>query len=426
MRRWILAAALAFAASCASPAAAPDDGAHTVTIRAIVPDNSGEVYLTGNVEQLGPWRADGLLMQGQGRERTASLRLPAGTALEYKITQGAWEHEGLGPSGTVMPNSTLNVSGDVEGAITIVDWKHDIEEYVADPAGAGVLGELIYWRDVASPLLAERRHVEIYLPPQYSANPDARFPVIYAHDGQNLFDPRIANTGVDWGVDEAMQALVNEGAVEPAIVVGIWSTSQRRLEYAPAGVLSAVDGDVRALAADEFPADLRMGDNYIRFLADELKPRVDAEFRTRTGPESTFLMGSSMGAIISAYGMAERPEVFGGAAGLSMHWPVGVERRNFVERAEIWRPAIIAAWGRYFASKHLQPATHLLWVDHGTGFLDELYVPYQEAALPMLRELGYVDGVSLGARVYPGANHNEAAWRARLREPLTFLLRPRR
>jgi enterochelin esterase-like enzyme len=420
MRALLLAFVLL--ASCATP---PGDDLRTIIIRATVPDNSSEVYLAGNLPELGPWRADGLRMQGDGRERVITLRVPMGTVLEYKITQGAWEREGLGPSGTVMPNSRIEVDGDEQASVTIADWKHDIYEYVGDPANASVIGELVYWRDVASPLLEHTRHVSIYLPPQYAANPSARFPVIYAQDGQNLFDPRIANTGVDWGVDEAMQALVSEGAIEPAIVVGVWSTPARRFEYAPAGVLALMPEEMKRAAEEEFPETLRVGDSYLRFLVQELKPRVDAAFRTRPGRESTFLMGSSMGALISVYGMAEYPSVFGGAAGLSMHWPVGVSDRNIVERQGAWRPAMVAAFRDYFASKRLEPTTHLLWVDHGTGFLDHLYVPYQQAMLPVLLELGYADGVTLEARVYPGANHNETAWRARLREPLAFLLRPR-
>lgn len=406
--------------ACATPS---PDGLARVTIHAQVPEDSGSVFVTGNLPELGPWRADALVMTGTGRERSATLRVPVGTELEFKLTQGSWDREGLGPSGTVMPNSRVSVDGDEVATITIVDWKHDINEYVDDPGGADIIGELIYWRDVRSAFLEHARHVEIYLPPQYAASPQARFPVIYAHDGQNLFDPRIANTGVDWGVDEAMQALVADGAIEPAIVVGIWSTPARRFEYAPAGVLALVADDARSAATEEFPDSLRDGDAYLRFIVEELKPRIDAEFRTRPGRESTFMMGSSMGALISVYGMVEYPEVFGGAAGLSMHWPVGISDHNIVERQEMWRPAIVTAFTDYFTTRRLTPAQHRLWLDHGTGFLDHLYVPYQEAMTPVLRDLGYVQGETMEMRVYAGANHNEAAWRARLRDPLTFLLK---
>lgn len=418
--RAVLFSILVALSACATPS---PDGLARVTIHAQVPENSGRVFVTGNLPELGPWRADALIMTGTGRERSATLRVPIGAELEFKLTQGSWDREGLGPSGTVMPNSRVSVDGDEVATITIVDWKHDINEYVDDPGGAGVIGELIYWRNVRSAFLEHTRHVEIYLPPQYAANPNARFPVIYAHDGQNLFDPRIANTGVDWGIDEAMQALVEDGVIEPAIVVGIWSTPARRFEYAPAGVLALVADGARSTATEEFPDGLRAGDAYLRFIVEELKPRIDAEFRTRPGRENTFMMGSSMGALISVYGMVEYPEVFGGAAGLSMHWPIGVSDHNIVERQEMWRPAIIAAFANYFTTSRLTPAHHRLWVDHGTGFLDHLYVPYQEAITPVLSDLGYVQGETMEVRVYAGANHNETAWRARLQDPLTFLLK---
>jgi predicted alpha/beta superfamily hydrolase len=178
---------------------------------------------------------------------------------------------------------------------------------------------------------------------------------------------------------------------------------------------------MKAVAAAEFPQDL-LGDEYVRFLVEELKPRVDAAYRTRPDRASTFVMGSSMGALISLYAMAERPDVFGGAGCLSMHWPVGVDSTRVFDNARTWRPAIVAAFTRYFRAARLEPSSHRLWVDHGTGFLDEHYVRYQAAMLPVLRRLGYVEHETLEARVYPGANHNETAWRARLREPLRFLL----
>ena len=108
-------------------------------------------------------------------------------------------------------------------------------------------------------------------------------------DGQNLFDPRIANTGVDWGVDEAIMALASAGKIDPPIVVGVWSSSKRLQEYSP---------------WHSAPA-------YARFLVEELMPRVNAEFRTRTGPKNTVHMGSSMGGLFSFYLVTNHPRVFG-------------------------------------------------------------------------------------------------------------------
>src|SRR5262249_9126728 len=187
-----------------------------------------------------------------------------------------------------------------------------------------------------SQYLARTRHVEIWLPPDYDAYPDRRFPVIYMHDGQNLFDPRIANTGSDWGVDETMMRLLSSGAIAtPAIVVGVWNSDLRRVEYAPNRILDAVGPEVKARDAPEFRTDL-LGDQYVRFLVEELKPRVDAAYRTRPDRDNTLIMGSSMGALISFYAMTEAPNVFGGAGCLSMHWPVGVDFDRIFTHADDW------------------------------------------------------------------------------------------
>lgn len=393
-----------------------------ITVRAIVPEMSGDVYLTGSLSELGPWRADGLLMSGNGGLRTATVRVLAGETAAFKITQGRWEREGLGPSGMVLANTTVEPDMDGEVTITIASWKRDVRDYIADAAGADVVGSLVYWPDIESERLEASRTVSIYLPPQYEAEPETRFPVIYVQDGQNLFDPRIASTGVDWGLDEAMQSLVQEGAAEPAIIVGVWSTPARRLEYAPQGVLERITGEMAGLAGKEFPAQLRRSDAYLGFLVEELKPRVDAAFRTRPEKNSTFVMGSSMGGLISLYAMAEHPDVFGAAAGLSMHWPISVDEAVILRREADWRPAVISAFVGYLASSGLAPAAHRLWIDRGTVSFDQLYAPYQPPLTQMLASMGFAEGRSLIARIYPGADHNEAAWRARVREPMRFLL----
>ncbi|MDH3368443.1 MAG: hypothetical protein OEO17_11415, partial [Gemmatimonadota bacterium] len=181
------------------------------TVRATVPEGTGTVYLTGNLPELGPWRPDGIAMTGEGRERMAQLSVPLGTTIEYKFTLGSWDREALGPSGTVPPNHQLLIDGDVEASHDIAAFKKDPRAYIADWKGSGVLGRLVYWTDVSSAHLGPTRHVEIWLPPGYDEDPSARYPVLYMHDGQNLFDPRMASTGVDWGVDEAVVRLVEQG-----------------------------------------------------------------------------------------------------------------------------------------------------------------------------------------------------------------------
>ena len=173
------------------------------------------------------------------------------------------------------------------------------DEYMDDWRNSGVLGTLVYWRDVESEFLAEKRNVEIWLPPGYDDDPERRYPVIYMHDGQNLFDPRIANTGIDWGVDEAIMRGVDRGAHEAAIVVGAWSSNQRTREYSP----------------------WHDAPRYARFLIEEIMPRVNAEFRTRTDRDNTFVMGSSMGGLLSYYLVMNHSDVFSACGCVSTHVP---------------------------------------------------------------------------------------------------------
>ena len=174
------------------------------------------------------------------------------------------------------------------------------ERYLDDLSGSGVEGTLIYWHDTPSAYLTETRHVLVWLPPGYADAPDKRYRVIYMSDGENLFDPRIASWGVDWGIDEAMMHGVANGDYEPAIVVGAWSTAERGPEYSP----------------------WHGAAEYSRFLIEELMPRVNAEFRTKTGPRNTFVMGSSMGGLLSYYLVRNHPDVFGACGCVSTHFRI--------------------------------------------------------------------------------------------------------
>jgi enterochelin esterase-like enzyme len=120
---------------------------------------------------------------------------------------------------------------------------------------------------------------------------------------------------------------------------------------------------------------------------------------------------SSMGGLISVYGMSEYPQVFGGAAGLSTHW-VGSHQPN---------ATVALAAFNYLMARLPDPATHRVWQDHGTVELDAIYAPYQPFIDQVFRERGYTDANYI-SKVYPGTGHNEPAWAERLAEPLVFLL----
>ena len=274
------------------------------------------------------------------------------------------------------------------------------------PAGPplGVTGTIRFYGNFRSRDVAPR-NVEVWLPPGYARDTTARYPVLYLQDGQNVFDPATSYTGVDWGVDETMTRLIAEHAVRPAIVVAIWNTPARFQEYMPQQALgtdSAFSSGVPGLGMVKGPA---LSDAYLRFMVEELKPFVDSAYRTRPGPSDTFVMGSSMGGLISLYAVMEYPQVFGGAACLSTHWP-----------------AADGAFVTWLAGRLPPPASHRLYFDHGTETLDSLYAPYQARVDAAGRAAGYTEGRNWISRVFPGADHSERSWRVRVAGPLVFLL----
>ncbi len=247
------------------------------------------------------------------------------------------------------------------------------------------------------------RRVEIWLPPGYAGD-SVRYPVLYMHDGQNVFDPSGSYGGVDWGIDETMTRLIAQGKVRPAIVVASWNTPKRGNEYMAAKAVPAGADSIPIGSGRHFPGPW-IADAYLRFMVEELKPYVDRTYRTRTGRADTFVMGSSMGGIISLYAAAEYPAVFGGVGAVSTHWPAG-------------DGAVID----YLARTMPDPRTHRIWMDRGTATLDASYEAYQPRADSLFRARGYRDGVNFSTKVYEGAAHDERSWRVRVAEPLIFLL----
>ena len=254
------------------------------------------------------------------------------------------------------------------------------------------------------------RPVDVWLPPGY----DGRRPhaVLYMHDGQMLFDPATTWNRQAWEVDRVAAPLLAAASLRDFIVVAPWNNDKLRFaEYFPQAWIAHLDAAWRNTLAERALLGPPRSDAYLRFLVEELKPAVDARYATRREREHTFLAGSSMGGLISLYGLCEHPQVFGGAACLSTHWIGGHERNDVVPAAAL----------RYLRDKLPAPDSVRLWMDRGDQELDALYDQAQARVDLLMADKGF-RAPRFVSRVFAGTGHNERAWRVRLPEVLAFLL----
>lgn len=260
-----------------------------------------------------------------------------------------------------------------------------------------VIGTLKALPDFESPQLGNRRTLLVYLPNSYATS-DRHYPVVYMHDGQNLFDARTSFAG-EWQVDETMQRLEGDGI--EAIIVGIPNMGRARMdEYSPFRDNRHGGGK---------------GERYLDFIADTLKPRIDADFRTLPDRAHTGIMGSSMGALISLYGYFYRADTFGFAGAMSPAFWFGggaifpyLLQQSYIP-GKIYLDAGTAEVARRFA--RILPR-----------HLSQPVVSDARRAADILLRLGYSAPSEVRYVQDDGAAHNETAWARRLPDALRFLL----
>jgi enterochelin esterase-like enzyme len=264
--------------------------------------------------------------------------------------------------------------------------------------------------------------VWVWLPPGYDQAKGKRFPVLYMHDGQNLFDKELTKFNQEWGIDEAIPRLVRQNDLRSWIVVGLQSPKSRYHALFPEKIFRFLSPEfqqrVMTLNSGD-PEGPLAGDAYLKFLTQTVKPRVDREFRTLKGPEDTAVMGSSMGGLMAFYAIAEYPEMFGQAAAVSMHVALASPSEKGLDHTIASRETA-EAFRRYLSTSKMKPGANRLYIDHGTGTLDGSYGPYSAALVPVLQQAGWT-GPSFEFRTFAGAEHNETAWAQRVDIPLAFL-----
>ncbi len=369
------------AAQLVDPTATPDGEllpvAGDTVLRVHYPKDAGfsQLAVRGSVAPLS-WMSGQVMTRVDSTTYQVSIR-GLTTPLEWKplLDDSTWSR---GANYRVLPGQTL-----------------DIYPHFRTAAGRYERRYLAF----SSAILGNRRNVWVYYPPSYTENPLGRYPVVYMHDGQNLFDPRYAFGGTTWKIaetlDRGIDALDPGAALPEVLVVGPENTGDRIYEYTPT-------------VGDDPDYNGGGGDKYLRFLIEELKPVIDRELRTVPAGAATTLIGSSLGGLISAYAGARRADVFGriGAVSPSTWWD-----------------------GRYIigAVKASAQRPGRVYVDSGDSGASRDDVDNTRQLAQAYRDLGYHDlgrdDDTLLYVVQAGAQHNEFYWAQRMPAALRFLLK---
>ncbi len=358
-------------------------------------------YLAGNIPALGKWEPDRAALERSGSIFTKTIVVPEATPLEFKITRGKWSSAETARTGTEIPNRTAQCYRDCTLKIEVENFR--LRTFHAVPSGASP--SVFYHHEFFSEALGNYRNVAIYLPPQYFTEPGRRFPVLYALDGNNLFD--VATMGAhrpdgqeleldaerweEWRLDETLDDAITNGRLKPMIVVGIYNTKRRADEYVPCHTSAGSNGG--------FAAD------YLEFLTGTVKPFVDQTYRTQSGRLSTGLMGASFGGTFTLFAMKTRPDVFSRFIAMSSaYWPG--DRCLF---QWLKRPA---------------QNPERLWMDMGDR--EEVDLPHFAGAVSdlheghkLLKESGVPDS-RMHILVQQDGGHTESDWGRRVERALKF------
>lgn len=277
------------------------------------------------------------------------------------------------------------------------------------------IGTLERWADLPSRHITPRP-VDVWVPP--GLQPGQPYRVLFMHDGQMLFDARTTWNRQAWNAHRAVHALMQSDSWLPTVVLGIWNREGRRYaEYFPEKALALAPAAARESYTRVEAQGQPEADAYLRFIVEELLPRVEARWGPRTANTGVMVAGASMGGLISLYALCEYPQVFSGAACLSTHWvSVASSRSEFDKRNQDLSLAFLA----YLKQQLPRAGRHRIWADRGDDALDSLYEPGLRQFEALLRERGYgeQDGT---ARVFEGTGHNEDDWSRRFGQALAFI-----
>ncbi|MCO6041449.1 alpha/beta hydrolase-fold protein [Thermococcus alcaliphilus] len=358
----------------------------SVTFVVEVPEYTPEgdtIYIAGDFNGWNPGDEDYRLKKRVDGKWEITLSFQRGRKIEFKFTRGSWETVEKGKNGEEIPNRVLVIEKEGTYEFKVYHWRDYVEE-----TGVGthtIVGNVITFKMKIPQLGNRERRIWVYLPPDYNQS-NRRYPVLYMHDGQNLFDQATSFAG-EWQVDETLERLFKEKGFA-IIVVGIDNGGDKRIdEYSPwvnSGYGRGGEGDA-----------------YVRFIVETLKPYIDSKYRTL--PNETGIMGSSLGGLISIYAGFKYPEVFKYVGAMSSAFWFNPEIYEFVKNSTAGPEKIYIDWGTL------------------EGKDPEAYIETNKKLVEILKEKGYREGVNLMVIEEKGAIHNEYYWARRFPNAVLWL-----
>jgi predicted alpha/beta superfamily hydrolase len=347
-------------------------------------DSSSSVYITGNNPELGNWDPPAIMLEKiNDTTWSKAFYFNTGEALEFKFTKGSWETEALTNNNDIPPNTTFVVKNDTTLVYSIKNWRNPTGLKPRNNFKGQITGTVKYIYKMKGKGI-KTRDIIVWLPPSYDSDTTKRYPVLYMHDGQNLFDPNTSSFGVDWQLDEAADSLIKSGSINEIVIVGIYNTHDRSEEY----------------------GNTELGHNYMDFIVHTLKPYIDKNYRTLPDRLNTAAAGSSLGGLISFMLIWEHPETFSKAACLSPSFHV--YDINYIPRVKDY----------YGTKKPLK-----IYTDIGSVDLETRLKPGVDEMVNELEKKGYILGTDLEYFIDEGASHTESAWAKRNWRYLEFLFK---
>lgn len=344
---------------------------------------NASIYVSGDFNSWNPTDTKYCFKKKEDGTYTLSLKRTK-DLMNFKFTRGSWETVECDQNGIDIKNRILQGNNNTTIMLKIAGWKDLFSPQTAHNTQAEnvyILSDSFYM-----PQLKRYRTIRIMLPKSYAKNPNKAYPVLYMHDGQNLFDNATAFAG-EWGIDEILNRLEDQGH-PPIIVVAIDNGGNERAnEYIP-----------------YYNAKRKYGgqaDAYCRFMVETLKPHIDSVYRTLPNATNTAIAGSSFGGIVSFYAMLKYPDVFGKAAVFSPSF--------WVNKNELLK----------FVAETKLPANNRIYMV--TGQLEgRTMVRTMEKETEQLLKFGFPKA-NLKTKIVPQGRHNEALWNSQFEEVYKWL-----